>query len=238
MADLLQTALDAHGGIDRWRQLRRVKADLSIGGVIWPMKGKPDILKRASIEGLLHEQKLTTHLLGQNKRFVFLPNRVLLETEDGALLQSRESPRASFDGVTADSPWDDLHVAYFSSYALWTYLTIPFLYTWPGFATEELQPWEEDGEVWRPLRVKFPSTVASHTAEQTSYFGADGLLRRHQYTVDVLGGAPGVNYAALYHNSNGIIVPTMRRVHAYDADKKKVPEPVLVSIDIEQIAFD
>jgi D-arabinose 1-dehydrogenase-like Zn-dependent alcohol dehydrogenase len=27
-------------------------------------------------------------------------------------------------------------VAYFSRYALWNYLTIPFLYTYPGFATE------------------------------------------------------------------------------------------------------
>ena len=47
-------------------------------------------------------------------------------------------------------------MAYFNSYALWTYLTIPFLYTYPGFITEELEPWYEDGEIWRTLRATFP----------------------------------------------------------------------------------
>jgi hypothetical protein len=47
----------------------------------------------------------------------------------------------------------DLDVAYFKSYALWTYLTIPFLYTYAGFVTEEPPPWREDGETWRPLTM-------------------------------------------------------------------------------------
>jgi hypothetical protein len=84
------------------------------------------------------------------------------------------------------TPWDNLHVAYFDSYALWTYLTIPFLYTYSGFVTEELLPWQEDGEVWRPLRAIFPDNTASHTREQVSYFGNDGLLRRHEYVVDIM----------------------------------------------------
>jgi hypothetical protein len=136
------------------------------------------------------------------------------------------------------TPWDDLHVAYFDSYALWTYFTIPFLYTYPGFVTEELPPWEEDGETWRPLSVLFPENIASHTKKQVSYFGSDGLLRRHEYTVDVVGGAQGVNYASDYRNFNGISVPMKRRVYAYDAAKRKIADPVLVAIDIHDIAFN
>jgi len=49
-----------------------------------------------------------------------------------------------------------LHVAYFDSYALWTYLTIPFLYAHPAFVTEELTPWQENGEEWRRLKATFP----------------------------------------------------------------------------------
>jgi len=41
---------------------------------------------------------------------------------------------------TRETPWDDTDVAYFSSEALWTYLTVPFLYTYPGVVTEELIP--------------------------------------------------------------------------------------------------
>jgi hypothetical protein len=66
-------------------------------------------------------------------------------------------------------------------YALWTYLTQPFLYTYPGFAVQEIEPWEEDGEDWRRLKVIFPDTIASYTRAQVSYFGTDGLLRRHDY---------------------------------------------------------
>ena len=44
---------------------------------------------------------------------------------------------------------------------------------------------------WRPLRVSFPNGIASHSREQISYFGPDGSLRRHDYRVEVMGGAPG-----------------------------------------------
>jgi len=128
-------------------------------------------------------------------------------------------------------------VAYFSSYALWNYLTIPFLYTYPGFVTEELASWQENGEEWQPLRVTVPDHIASHSRQQVAYFGPDGLLRRHEYTVDVLAGASGLNYAADYLNVDGIVVPTKRRVYAADANKQKIPEPVLVAIDIRDISF-
>jgi|ERR1700704_5528051 hypothetical protein len=107
---------------------------------------------------------------------------------------------ASFADHHAEPPWDDLHVAYFSSYALWTYLKIPFVYTDPSVVTEELPTWQEDGEEWRPLKVAFPDSIETHSCEQISYFGQDGLLRRHAYTVDILGGVGGLNYASRYRN--------------------------------------
>ena len=51
--------------------------------------------------------------------------------------------------------------------------------------------------------------------EQPSYVGPDGLLRRHEFTVDVLGGAPGVNYPYAFWEVDGILVATKRRVHRY-----------------------
>jgi hypothetical protein len=237
MNDLLQVAVDAHGGLSRWNQLKRVKASLSITGAIWQMKGKPDILNDVSIEAELHKERLTTHFNGKGIRTVFEPNRVIVETEGGRLVDNRDDPRSAFRGHTRQTPWDDVHVAYFSSYALWNYLTIPFLYTYSGFVTEELAPWQENGEQWRPLKVTVPDSVASHSREQVAYFGPDGLLRRHAYTVDIMGGAAGLNYASDLRNVDGIVVPTKRRVYASDANNQKIPEPVLVAIDIREIAF-
>ena len=53
----------------------------------------------------------------------------------------------------------------------------------------------------------------------------------------VLGGASGLNYATDYRNADGIVVPTKRRVYTHDANKQKIPDPVLVAIDIRDIAF-
>jgi hypothetical protein len=238
MDELLKFALEAHGGLKRWTELTEIKADLSVTGALWQVKNQVDTLKHIKIEADLRQQRMTTHILGQNKRLHFTPDSVSAETEDGALLERRDQPRASFSGQQLQTPWDDLHVTYFNSYALWTYFTIPFLYTYPGFVTEELPPWEENGETWRALSVLFPEEIASHTQKQISYFGPDGLLRRHEYTVDVLGGAKGVNYASEYRIVDGVSVPMKRRVYAYDAAKQKIPETVLVAIDIHEIAFN
>ena len=81
-----------------------------------------------------------------NRRAVFTPDRVSIESESGIIEEARAEPRSAFQGQRLETPWDNLHVVYFNSYALWNYLTIPFLYTYPGFVTEELATWQEDGE--------------------------------------------------------------------------------------------
>jgi hypothetical protein len=59
-------------------------------------------------------------------------------------------------------------------------------------------------------------------------------MRRHDYTVEVLGGATGANYSTDYKEFQGIKMPTTRRVYAYDENGQN---PLLVSIDIETIVF-
>jgi hypothetical protein len=120
---------------------------------------------------------------------------------------------------------------------LWGYLTTPFLYTYPGFEAREVEPWTEDGERWRVLQVKFPDGYAAHTGTQLVYFGEDGLVRRHLYTVDILGGARGTNYASDYREVDGIRIATRRRIIGYNEARHKIDEPVLVSIDLSEVRF-
>ena len=185
----------------------------------------------------LHRQHLVTHLTGEDRRTTFTTGEVSIESESGVVEEARVDPTTSFGGQSLDTPWDMLHVAYFASYALWSYLTIPFLYSYPGFVSEEIAPWEEDGEQWRARKVTFPDFIAGHSRDQISCFGPDGLLRRHEYTVDVLGNAPGLNYASDYRATNGIVVPHKRRVFAYDSERRKVAEPLLVAIDLHEVEF-
>jgi hypothetical protein len=86
------------------------------------------------------------------------------------------------------TPWDALHRAYFNGYALWTYLTTPFLLAMDGVRVEETESWREGSETWRVLRAYFPGSIETHSLIQDFFFGEDLMLRRHDYNVNIAGG--------------------------------------------------
>jgi hypothetical protein len=238
MNELLNFAIEAHGGLSAWNAFGSLELKASIGGAIWDFKQTPGLLKDVTYDMRTHEERLMiTGFSAPDRRIKFVPDRLLLEKLDGTPIESRDNPRAAFAGQKPETPWDILQAAYFASYAPWTYFNSPFLYTLPGFRTQEIEPWHENGEIWRRLKVTFPDNVASHGKEQITYFGPDGLMRRHDYTVEILGGATGANYALGYRKCQGIEVPMRRRIYAYDEKFAKVPEPLLVSIDIAEAKF-
>ena len=119
MDDLLKLAIEAHGGLERWHQFNVVRANVSITGALWHLKGQPDVLKHVQVVAQLHRQHLVTHLIGKDRRTIFTPGQVSIESESGVVKETRVDPAASFRGQGLDSPWDMLHVVYFASYALW-----------------------------------------------------------------------------------------------------------------------
>lgn len=238
MNDLLAFAIKAHGGLERWNSFTKLRSQVSIDGAIWHLKQQPGQLFDKTFEINTQSERLSiTPFAGPAQRSVFVPGQLTLETLDGSVIEQREQPARAFDGHRLETPWDLLHVAYFASEALWTYMTSPFLYTYPGFESREIEPWQENGEEWRRLEVTFPDSVESHTRTQITHFGPDGLMRRHDYTVDILGGATGANYVSEYRDVQGLMMPTRRRIYAYDEAGQKVPEPLLVSLDFSELFF-
>ena len=194
MNDLLARAIDAHGGLDRWNKFKRVTATFVGDGGLWPMKGLENDPNPHEVTVTLHEETSSISPFGQpDWRAYFTPERIAIETTTGTVVSERSDPRAFFAGHVMETPWDPLHLAYFSGYALWTYLTTPFSLAMPGFEVAEISPWQEGSELWRGLRARFPSRIASHSKEQ-DFFGDDFLLRRHDYHVDVAGGFPVAHY--------------------------------------------
>jgi hypothetical protein len=233
MNDLLKIVIDAHGGMARWRRINGIRVRGSITGAIWFAKGRGDVLK--DVEFVVDTKRERVAMALPDKRMVFEPARVVVQNAQGEAIAERDNPVRAFDGQTQETPWEDIHVAYFCGEALWTYLNTPFLYAQAGFQTEEIASITVNGEIWRRLRVTFPVTVKSHTRTQISCFGPDGLLRRHDYAVDVLGGAQGLNYAYDYRNVDGIMIPTTRRVVGYEGDYKPIWNPVLVEISMREV---
>lgn len=239
MNDLLATAIAAHGGLDRWNGFKTIAQDLTIGGVLWDLKGQSGLFANTDFKADTHRQIAALEGFGDPAgRLCFTPDRLTLQPADGSAPTVRDNPRAAFQGHGIDTPWDDLHAAYFTAYALWTYAAQPFVYSYPGFHTEELAPWSENGETWRRLKVTFPPDVASHTRQQVTYFGPDGLMRRHDYSVDVLGGATGVQYIDDYRDIQGLKTPHRRRVYPLGDANHPAPGPLLISIDVRRARFE
>ena len=238
MADLLNLAVEGHGGMRRWEQLSRFRVAASVTGAIWDLKGKPGLLTDVVLEGETRDQRLTiTPFPGPGQYTTWEPYRQSIETTDGIVVDERCDPAAAFAGLTRHSPWDYLQVAYFAGEANWNYLTAPFILARSDFITQEIEPWPEDGQTWRSLLVTYPDTIVAHTRQQTYYFDDDGLLRRLDYAVDILGGGPAVHYPSDYREFDGIMVPTRRRVYVRNPDGSPVLDSVSIAVDVTDVTF-
>ena len=217
--DLVDLAVQAHGGLERWEQYSRFRASASITGAIWSMKSVGGLLDDVSLEGEIRDERMTiTPFPTLGEYATWEPSRQSIETAEGLLLEERLDPAASFVGQTRRSPWDDFQAAYFASEANWNYFVAPFIFTRSDFVTAEIEPWNEDGQEWRRLLVTYPEGVVAHCRQQTYYFDDTGLLRRLDYSVDILGGGPAVHYPSDYREFGGIMVPTKRLVYVRNPD--------------------
>ncbi|MDH6115564.1 hypothetical protein P3T36_007686 [Kitasatospora sp. MAP12-15] len=236
MSDLLDLVLRAHGGLSRWQAATVIHAKGAVGGLLWTLVGQEGILADADMTVDVHRQRLVfTGFTRPQLRGVFTPDHVEILGPNGAVVAARSTPRDAFAGLGEGDPWDELHVLYFAGYALWNYLTAPYLLTRPGVHVTELEPWRGADQDWRRLRAQFPAEVATHCTEQDFYYDQAGLLRRHDYAPDVLGGTPAAHLVERHITASGLVFPTHRYIVPVDQDGQAASEPVLISIDLDEV---
>src|SRR5215470_10011829 len=133
--DLLEQAIDAHGGMDRWRSAREVKVRLSSGGRLFDQRLPK--WRRVSGEGRFLTDRPYVEFVdygGPRRRAVFDNGAVRIEDPGGTVLGPREDARASFAQFSRRLWWDQLDGLYFRGYAMWNYVTAPFMLAGNGFA--------------------------------------------------------------------------------------------------------
>ncbi|TSD86106.1 hypothetical protein FFK22_024050 [Mycobacterium sp. KBS0706] len=239
MNDLRQQVIEAHGGLDRFRRFTTLTAKLHQFGILWELKGKPDVLTRANVRVNLRTEEVSHwpfHPTENRSRFT--PEKVTIERPDGTVVESLTNPRASFADFQMETHWSDPQLAYFAGYTMWTYLTSPFILAQPGVVLEEIAPWSEAGQTWRRLRVTFPASVATHSTAQTFYVDADGLIRRHDYEVEIQGNNAAARYLMDPVTIDGITLASKFRVYPRAADNTPLPEPLIVGVDITDYHFE
>src|ERR1700677_688504 len=182
---LLAQAVEAHGGLARWKKLQRVDAHCLVNGDVWGAKAVAGILTNFHYRFDLHQQQgMFPNFSQPDLSATFRADCVRIEKADGTVLEELPNPGASLEGQTLQTTWNKLQLIYFVGYAIWSYLTAPFCFLMPGFEIEELEPVQQGTQTLRRLRVTFPDGFARHTKTQTYYFGSDGLLVRHDYVAE------------------------------------------------------
>jgi hypothetical protein len=238
MNALLNEAIEAHGGMDRWCRFSSVRSTIVSGGDLFVIKGIPQDPAPREMTVWMHEEHASVAPFGApDQRTDFTAGRIAIEKTDGSVVAERTQPRKSFEGHVLETPWDPLDRAYFNGYANWMYLTTPFLLAMPGFEVEEIEPWREGGQEWPGLRATFPAEIATHSTHQNFYFGPDRLLRRQDYHVDIAGGFAVAQYVYAILEADGIRLPTRRRAFRRDSSLRAIPSQVMVSIDFSNIRF-
>jgi hypothetical protein len=198
---LLDAAITAHGGLQRWRQIDSIELTMRCGGIAMPFKGQPQILRHVTATVDPRRPHVELHGVG---------------TFDA------EQPRPS--GMAHRLRWGAADVVHFAGYALWGYITTPFVFADEDFTVVELPR--------RRLRVDFPTRVPTHSRRQTFYFDGDAVLQRLDYTAEVILGPLGRAKHRCFEHTwiDGLLIPTRRRVTPRGA-----PAPTLVSIDIDEL---
>jgi hypothetical protein len=215
MSALLDDAISAHGGLDRWQRVRGLRLTVRIGGAI--LASRLASPRRRTLETFVDTARPHVRFSPfprAGHTGIFDGDHVRIENAAGAIVAAREIQRRPDGRPRRRWPWSDLDVLYFFGYAMWNYSVIPYVFRWPGFDTREGEPWRErDGEVWRRLHVAYPAAFPAHCREQTMYFDERGWLRRLDYTADVFGPiARGAHYCHAHRTFDGLVFPTHRVV--------------------------
>jgi len=234
LPELIRSAIEAHGGQARWDRVGAVEATLSARGFLFTAKHRP-VLRRVRVRASAHEVRVVFHDFPRAGETSELDGdaEARIVGPDGAVLARREHPRLAFASLRRQLYWDHLDFTYFGAYATWNYLVTPFLFLREGFAFEALPPLQTPAGLWSRVRVTFPADLPTHSPTQDFYFDEHHLLRRLDYTAEVVGSwAHAAHLCEQTREFDGLRLSTRRTVKPLPFGARPLPLPTLVAIEI------
>jgi len=236
ISTIIEEIIQAHGGSELWDSLNGLEVRISAWGFLFKAKHVP-VLEHTRVWVSTQRPHLIFHdfpKAGQTGEFIG-DEVVQIRESNGQVLQSRSMPRAAFRGLRRNLWWDFLDFIYFGGYATWNYLMTPFLFSRTGFAFEYLGEKEFDTGRLFCLSITFPDNIPTHCQTQTFYFDRDKLLRRLDYTAEVVGSwAHAAHLCNKYRDFSGLKIPTHRRVRPFMFDHI-LSGPTLVALEIHDV---
>jgi hypothetical protein len=95
MSELLDLALEAHGGLERWRDVQSLDVHVSLTGGLYHLKGFPKGVPNVSVKIDARRPFVTiTPYARPDHRGYFTPDRVWIEDGAGRIVAERDQPLA------------------------------------------------------------------------------------------------------------------------------------------------
>jgi hypothetical protein len=224
LSSLASRVVEAYGGERAWRAAAGVDIEASARGLLFTAKFRRGFSRgRVEVEISSPRARFTPREWG-GRSAVLDGHDVRIEDAAGNVLDSRADARRRFPWGRRLLWWDDLDLGYFAGYAFWNYLAFPALLLRSDIA------WSEVGATM--LEARFPPSLPTHSHVQRFHVDPEtGLLRRHDYTADVVGPFARAAHAILAHGtSDGLPFPSHRRVQPRIAGRALGPTLVELRI--------
>lgn len=229
---LKQKVISAYGGSHVWRNYKYIEAEVSDHGLAFRLKGR-NKFDHVKLKMEIHRPWCSISPINKNPDItgVLDGETVRLVNTKGDTLSERKNARSYFPGGRRFFKWDDLDMCYFANYAFWNYFTLPNL-----LSNEKIK-WTspKDGM----LIAEFPNDIPTHCKKQEFIFDSQtGLLKQHNYTVDIFGQwAKAANVVYRHQQVDTIPYPSFRIVTPRKKNGKARKGPQLIVIDVHQLKF-
>jgi len=231
---VVDRAIEAHGGESTWRAVQTIATNWTFHGAMFKLRLRESQLKGLSARISTKTQRVeVSPFASGDATGIYTPARVELTRGNGTA-SSLDNPRSAFSNLRTLAWWTDLEMLYFAGYVLWNYAQLPFLLLWQGLRLEDAGTTVKDGETWNKVAVTFPRAVATHSPQQMFYFGPDGLLRRHDYYVEILNRfARGARYIHATQRVGGLVLPSRIEIKLGLTGEAFAPFPSLGFVDFD-----
>jgi len=213
---LLDRALEAHGGLQRWRHVEKVKLAMTVGGLLFLMKGKRHAVgKEFTAETYTKEQKTIITPFANKAGYTGVFTRQQVRIKEHEEIISEAGDQTHLRGwLRSLLPWNDLGLLYFSGYAINHYFTLPFSLADEAIDLEEVPSIKIGEEHCQGLRATYPDGFISHSKKEKFYFTPAGRLIRHDYKAEAVSPfAYGAHFSTDYFTVEDFIFPRKRRAY-------------------------
>ena len=215
---MLERACERHGGWQTWQRIWRVSLRIeSFSSPLLRLKGLERTFSAPDrVEIFPHEQKTVLHDYPDAAHVgIFERGAVRLDAaSDRRVVAESTGHRQKFPLRSIRNSWTALDAVYFFGYALWHYHSLPFTLG-PARLIGHRQTSDGESTGLDVLDVELPADVPTHSRRQAFYFDSSGLLVRHDYVSEPIGGwTRGAHYWEDYQLASGVPIARRRRVVA------------------------